>query len=132
MRFEVPQFIEIEDKIVGPLTWRQFIYVAGGVGVIVALWLYAPMWAFLLFGFPTGALAASLAFQKVNNRPFSRFLESGFYYLTHNKLYLWKRNTEQNVIQKGMRTESDPIGIASTNKNTLTSLSRKLELNLPK
>jgi len=32
MRFEVPQFIEVEDKIFGPFTWKQFIYLMGGEG----------------------------------------------------------------------------------------------------
>ena len=42
MQFQVPQFIEIEDKIFGPLTFKQFIYLAGGVGASIVLWLYIP------------------------------------------------------------------------------------------
>ena len=37
MRFEVPQFIEIEDKIFGPFTWKQFVYLAGGVGLAAVI-----------------------------------------------------------------------------------------------
>ena len=33
MRFQVPQFIEVEDKIFGPLTIKQFIYLLGGAGL---------------------------------------------------------------------------------------------------
>jgi hypothetical protein len=29
MQFRVPQFIDIEDKLFGPLTFKQFIYLAG-------------------------------------------------------------------------------------------------------
>jgi hypothetical protein len=132
MRFEVPQFIEIEDKIVGPLTWRQFIYIAGGIGLIVSLYLYAPFMVFVFFGLPIGALAASLSFQKVNNRPFSLFLEAGFQYFTKHKLYLWKRDTMQSVIDKEVREADVAKTLPFTNKNTLTSLSKKLEHNLPK
>ncbi|TSC61742.1 MAG: SsrA-binding protein, partial [Parcubacteria group bacterium Athens0416_74] len=32
MQFQVPQFIEVEDKIVGPLTFKQFVFIAGGLG----------------------------------------------------------------------------------------------------
>ena len=46
MRFEVPQFIEIEDKIFGPLTWKQFIYLAGGAGFGVIAFFLLP---FVLF-----------------------------------------------------------------------------------
>ncbi|MFM2424198.1 MAG: hypothetical protein RLZZ70_589, partial [Candidatus Parcubacteria bacterium] len=37
MQFEVPQFIEIEDKIFGPLTWKQFLYVGGGLSMTAVL-----------------------------------------------------------------------------------------------
>ena len=35
MRFEVPQLSEIEDKIIGPFTWKQFIYIEG----VFRLWI---------------------------------------------------------------------------------------------
>jgi hypothetical protein len=54
MRFEVPQFIEIEAKIVGPLTWKQFVYVAGGVGLLVILYLTTNFIVFVLIGIPVG------------------------------------------------------------------------------
>ena len=38
----MPQFIEIEDKIIGPFTWKQFLYLAGGVGGSVMAWLFIP------------------------------------------------------------------------------------------
>ena len=27
MQYQVPQFIEVEDKIFGPLTFKQFLYI---------------------------------------------------------------------------------------------------------
>jgi hypothetical protein len=33
MRYQVPQFIDVEDKVIGPLTIKQFIYLAGGAGM---------------------------------------------------------------------------------------------------
>ena len=50
MRFEVPQFIDIEDKIIGPLTWRQFIYLGGGVGGAVVIFLTTNFLIFLFVG----------------------------------------------------------------------------------
>lgn len=37
MQFQVPQFIEVEDKIFGPLTFKQFVYIAGGVALMYLL-----------------------------------------------------------------------------------------------
>lgn len=131
MRFEVPQFIEIEDKIIGPLTWKQFVYLAGGAGVLIVLYFMLPFIFFVMIGLPFGALSASLAFHKVNNRPFSIFLESFVSYFTNNKLYLWRKDEAQSIIEKPEPTQLGENTLAYTSKNTITNLSRKLELHLP-
>jgi hypothetical protein len=128
MRFEVPQFIEIEDKIIGPLTWRQFVYVAGGVGIITILYLSLPFLIAVIIGLPIGVLSASLAFHRVNNRPFSIFLESLVAYTTKKKLYLWKRETTQSVIEKTYVPSSE---LNRSQQGSLSSLSRKIEHHLP-
>jgi hypothetical protein len=106
MRFEVPQFIEVEDKIIGPFTWKQFVYIAGGAGALVALYLYASFFVFVLLGLPIGALAATLAFHQVNNRPFAIFLESFFNYVTKKRLYIWKK---ESTVYTKETTGSDEI-----------------------
>lgn len=131
MRFEVPQFIEIEDKIVGPLTWRQFVYVAGGVGIITILYLNTSFMIAILFGFPIGVLSASLAFHKVNNRPFSIFLEALVSYTAKKKLYLWKKETASSIIEKEYVNEVPTPKLSNTYGQTITSLSHKLEHHLP-
>lgn len=128
MRFEVPQFIEIEDKIIGPLTWRQFIYLAGGAGLLIILYFTLPFILFVLFGLPIGALAGSLAFHRINNRPFSVFLESGFNYFTKGKLYLWRKAEPQAIIERTVKTPLTEPHIAFANKRSINSLSRKLEI----
>jgi len=130
MRFEVPQFIEVEAKIVGPLTWKQFVYVAGGAGLLVILFLSLPFMLFILIGLPVGAIAGSLAFHRINNRPFSIFLESIVNYFVKKKLYLWKREEMQSVIQRNENTGSDSANnLEYTHKKTISSLSRDLEIN---
>jgi hypothetical protein len=130
MRFEVPQFIEIEDKIVGPLTWKQFVYIAGGAGILVVLFLTLPFIFFVILGLPTGALSGSLAFHRINNRPFSIFLEAFFNYFTKTKLYLWRKDVEQSVIGKSESAETSSASILDmSGKKSLSSLSRKLDLH---
>ena len=91
MEYQVPQFIEVEDKVVGPLTLRQFIYIAGAGGLCVVFFAYLPtIFAFLLAA-PVVGLAAALAFYKVNGKSFIEILEAGFNYYTGAKLFLWKR-----------------------------------------
>lgn len=99
MRFEVPQYIEIEDKIFGPLSWRQFLYLGGGAGMATVFFLTTPLIIFIIFGIPIALVSAALAFYPVNNRPFSFFLEAIFTYIKGNKLYLWRQKSE--IIHRG-------------------------------
>ena len=73
-QFQVPQFIETEDKIVGPLTLKQLGYV--GPGALVIFFLYFvldPLLWFLVAGI-FAAIAVGLAFGKVNGRPMMSFV----------------------------------------------------------
>lgn len=91
MRFQVPQFIEIEDKIFGPLTFKQFIYLVGGGGGVFILYALLPLWLAIIFGIPVAVFSLALAFYKVHNQPFIKVVESAFRYLVSSKLYLWKK-----------------------------------------
>lgn len=97
LNFQVPQFIEIEDKIFGPLTFKQFVYVTGGAGLCFMIWVYAPFrFLAILLILPVLGLALALAFYKVNNRPFILALEAAFRYALTHKLYIWKHSTPGN------------------------------------
>jgi hypothetical protein len=92
MEYQVPQFIEVEDKIFGPFTLKQFIYIAGGIGLSVVIFLYTPIWLAVILILPIAALTGALAFYRVNNKPFIELLEAGLNYYTKGKLYLWKKD----------------------------------------
>lgn len=134
MRFEVPQFIEVEDKIVGPFTWKQFVYLAGGAGMLIILKLLLPFFIFLLLALPVMGLAGFLAFYRINNRPFSAFLESFAHFVTKDRLYLWRKQEQQTITGKERPVVSfydyeDPLPPVDAKKGSLAALSRKLELN---
>lgn len=91
MRFQVPQYIEVEDKIFGPLTVKQFIYVAGSAGIVFILYSFLPLWITILLATPIVALGLALAFYKINNRPFIYAVESAIKYAMTSRLYIWKK-----------------------------------------
>ena len=92
MEYQVPQFIEVEDRIFGPLTLKQFIFVAGGIGLCVILVLYLPLILGIILALPVAAFTAALAFYKVNNKSFLEIVEAAFNYFVNSRLYLWKKN----------------------------------------
>ena len=100
MRFQVPQFIEVEDKIFGPLTLKQFIYLAGAAGISFVLWTLLPKFLAILVATPIVALALALAFYKVNNRPFINVVESALSFMAKDKLYVWRQEKKKGKEKK--------------------------------
>ena len=90
MRFQVPQFIDIEDKIFGPFTFKQFIYIAGGAGICFVIYNSLPFFIAVLLIIPVGVFAGALAFYKVNNQPFINVVESYIGYAFQSKLYFFR------------------------------------------
>lgn len=133
MQFEVPQFIEIEDKIFGPFTWRQFLYLGGGGAVAVVLFLTVHWIFFLMIGVPIGLFAAALAFYPINNRPFSYFVESAYNYFRGQKMYLWTQKKEFVHKQKFAPSSTtdqvrNPLPQTRGARKDIRSLARDLEL----
>lgn len=128
MRFETPKDIEVEDKIFGPLSWRQFLYVFGGVGMAVALFFVAPIWMFLFFGLPLGLLGLALAFYPVNERPFLSFLEAFLTFFFNNRLYLWKQRDDVVYRSPLRREENRVVDTVATSDDV--SQTNRLELEL--
>jgi hypothetical protein len=91
MQFQVPQFIEVEDKIFGPLTIKQFVYLAGGTGLCVLIYFILPLFIGIFLMIPVIGFSLGLAFYKINNKPFIFVLEAAVMYFLHSKLYIWKK-----------------------------------------
>jgi hypothetical protein len=100
MQFKVPQFLDIEDKIFGPFTFRQFAYLAGGGGLCFVLYKALPFYISFIPIIIVAGLALALAFYKVNNKPFIFVVESGIKYLLTDKLYIWKRRMKEKDEEK--------------------------------
>lgn len=136
MRFDIPQFIDIEDKLFGNLTFKQFIYVIGGLGWVFIMWSLLPLFLAILISAPVVTLAALLAFKPVGGRPFSVTLESGIKYLFGSKLYLWKKERAKTVkIQTTSFNEKDILNnlkIPRINTGKLDSLSWALDVKTNK
>lgn len=110
MQFQVPQFIEVEDKIFGPLTFKQFVYVAGGAGACYLLWRVLPLFIAAPLIALVGGLAAGLAFLQFNGRPFIQGLEHGFFFLLRRKLYLWS-NAKKVSAKTPQALSANPQGL---------------------
>lgn len=96
MQYQVPQFIEIEDKIFGPLTFKQFLYVGGGAAIGFIMFSFLPKFLAIIFGAPIVGFFMAAAFYQVNGRPFLVYIEGALKYALSAKLYIWKK-TEKKI-----------------------------------
>lgn len=98
-QYQVPQFIDIESKIVGPLTIRQFLYLAGAGGISFVLFFLLQTWLWFIITVFMVVIGASLAFIKYNSQPLPKIIWLGILYYWHPKTYLWRSEPVERTIE---------------------------------
>jgi len=91
MRFIIPQFIDVEDKIIGPITLKQFLFLLGVALLLFFFWYLFKLWFVIIIGTPIVFLAAALVLGKVDGRPLPGYLKAWLNYWTNPRLYIWKK-----------------------------------------
>lgn len=93
MRFELPQFIETEVKLIGPFTFKQFLWIGSGGAIIFLLFsLTKGSLIFYVIAIPVAMLALALAFMKVNELSFFEYIVYAFAYMLNPKKYMFKQD----------------------------------------
>jgi len=132
MLFVVPKFIERKPKIVGPLTFRQFIFIGAGAGICFILYLTkVPFYIFLLSCFFLIGGGSILAFGKINGRPILTMGKNFFEFLFASKIYLWKKGRAAPKIIKAERIKKEAVKkgplLNIAEKSRLKNLSARIE-----
>lgn len=128
MQFKVPQFIDVEDKLFGPLTFKQFAYLGGGAGLVYILFRFLPGFIAFLVALPVAGFALALAFYKINGKPFIFIVNAWINYKLQNKLYLWKKIESKKLPQKKTEEENLEGFIPTLSKSRLKDLSWNLDI----
>jgi hypothetical protein len=133
MQYQVPQFIEVESKIFGPLTVRQFVYLAGSFGAVLLLYYFLKqVFLSILIGLPVIVLGLTLAFYQVNNRPFSYTLEAAVKYFFSKKLYLWKvKEVAKDSATEAEKNMQAVVPISTNSQARLKQLTWSLNVTNP-
>lgn len=95
MRFEVPQFINIQDKIFGPFTFKEALYLVGGGGICFLIYRILPGFLSWILIIPIASFSVALVWYKPNNRPFIKMVEAYLLYASTQKFYLWRKKDEK-------------------------------------
>lgn len=129
MRYVVPQFIDVEDKILGPLTVRQFSIMMV-VGLTLALfWKLFDFMLFLVAGVPLFAIGVLFAFFRVNGQPFHFFLLNVSQTLRRPAIRIWDKTHTDQELREIIRTPPPPPPRARIRKDPLAA-TKLTELSL--
>ncbi len=91
MLFNVPQFIDVEDKVAGPLTARQILWMVGMGGVLFIVWTFFDTTMFFVLSLPVIILFALFAFYRPYNQSLLFFSVNAVMFFFRPKVYTWDR-----------------------------------------
>lgn len=126
MQFSVPQFTDVEDRIIGPLTLRQFFILLGVGAILFMVWSSTkniPVFvgACVIFGLP----GLALAFLPFNGRPMYKSLPIMVKYLFAPKEYRFRREGLASRTSNFVMTrESQPVQKRKDTSDIVTKLQR--------
>ncbi|MSU56129.1 MAG: PrgI family protein [Candidatus Taylorbacteria bacterium] len=130
MRFQVPQFINIEDKILGPFTIKQFIYLVGGGGMVYIVYHFLPFYIAIFIIAPIALFVLLLAFAKPNGKPFIFMVQAAIMYALSSRLYLWKRVPRKMTPSDAAKEFGNSAGaVPSLSNSKLKDLTWALDIN---
>ena len=127
-QFLVPQFIDVEDKIFGPLTLKQFVYLLGGVASVFILYVFLPLFLALIVGLPVAAFAFALAFYKVNNQPFINVAANAISHYTKARLYIWRKKEAGTEKPADVKTTEIKLVVPKMTESKLKDLAWGLDV----
>src|SRR3989338_2042946 len=97
MKFQVPQFIDVETKLIGPLTLKQFLWLASGGAILFFLSLIMNRILFFIVAIPVGGFFAALAFIRVNEAPLMYYVLYAIMFALNPKQYIFKKEEEKEL-----------------------------------
>ncbi|MBI4127522.1 MAG: PrgI family protein [Parcubacteria group bacterium] len=110
-RYSLPQYIDVEDKIIGPLTLRQFLYLlTGGIIMFLVNGIFT-LPGVIIIGFVVVPLAVAFAFYKPDGRQFSEWLLALLNFSLNPRLRLWAREPYKPPIKISIpvKEEETPV-----------------------
>lgn len=126
----VPQFIDVEDKVAGPLTWKQLGWMIGMGAVLLLMFLMLDKVVMIVLSIPVVLLFVALAFYKPNGMPLASFFGHGALFLFRPKIALWERPIPRMVTvapQSQVAKEVAPPVKKELNQDTLKELARMID-----
>ena len=129
MQFRVPQFLERQPLIIGPLAFKQSLYFGVAILMLVLIHSIAPFPIFLICAVVLISMAFGLAFIKIEGIPLPEVITQSFGFVFSPKMYLWQKKENLRpvkfVAKKQEEEKEEPLRVAP--KSILKKLHSKVE-----
>lgn len=129
-KFVVPQFIDAEDKILGPITVRQFLICLGAAFLIFIEYKLLTFVYFIFATIITGGLAATFSFLKINGQPFHVFFVNFLETNVRPSLRTWQKGLTDTELQAIIKHHKPAAPIVATPTSIPPTSSRLRDLAL--
>jgi hypothetical protein len=96
----VPQFLDVEDKIIGPISVRQFLEMLFGAMIIFIFYSIFDISLFAVSTFLVGSITLIVAFVRINGQGFHYFILNFISAFTRPRLQVWRKMGEKISIAK--------------------------------
>lgn len=128
-QYVVPQFIDVEDKILGPITARQFVIMLIDIGIMFIVFKLLTIGLMILINFILLSIGIVLAFVKVNGMPFHFFLLNIIATTKNPNIRVWNKEYTDIELRSFMNVKPPPPPPQKVYKEAPTT-SRLTELAL--
>jgi hypothetical protein len=95
--FTVPKFTEMETKLVGPLTFKQFVFILGTAAICFLVYRLVPHFLSLPLVIIIAALGFALAFLKIGEIPFYQMFLDGLKFLATPRILFWGKKGKREI-----------------------------------
>ena len=126
--FNVPQYIDVEDKVAGPLTGKQLLWMIGMGATLLILWnIFSPNVFYVLL-FPVIFIFVAFAFFRPYGMPLLDFTGHFFLFLFHPKVYMWNRLDDPTAFDIPIETKKEtPVPKKELTPERISELSRIID-----
>lgn len=108
-QFVVPQFLDVEAKIIGPITGRQFVILMAIVLLEFIIYsIFLNILVVLLLGLPVLVIGLVFAFARVNGQPFHFIALNMLQTLRRPSIRVWDKMLTETELKAGMVQKKEP------------------------
>ncbi len=131
MMFSVPQFIDVEDKVAGPLTWRQLLWMIAMGAILLTIFGIFDTSLSVILSLPIVLFFCAMAFYRPNGFPMVTFLASTVMFLFRPKIAVWERPVSILPTQRKESSETTtsamPVAEKQLTRERLAELARIID-----